>query len=171
MVRVKGVEKDLCYSVVGENMAEDPQVGLRDPDALCVSRCSKSVGSKELIVGLAQHRVRSCHRGLDLVRWETGLGETSSGGRRLSPFNLRDCEAHMGGPVENRGSGTAGGDWEVSGREVGIVWNHPDKPISSRFFPLFSVFGPNETRGGIVACFWRVDAIRGPHVGYFLDSF
>ena len=86
MVRVEGVEEDVCHSLVCENMTEDPQVGPWDPDALCISSC-------------------------------------------------------------------------------------PKKPISSRFFPLFSVFGPNETRGGIVACFWRVDAIRGPHVGYFLKSF
>jgi hypothetical protein len=73
-------------------------------------------------------------------------------------------------PAVNWGSPTAGGGWEVSDREVGIIWDHPDKPISSRLFPLSSVFGPNET-GGVVACFWRVDAIRGPHVRYFLESF
>ena len=116
MVRVEGVGKSECYCVVCENMTEDSQVGPRDADALCVSSCSKRVGSKELIVGPAQHRVRSGHRGLNHVRWKTGLGETSSGGRSLSPFNLCDCEAHMGGPVETRGSNSARRGWQVSGR-------------------------------------------------------
>jgi len=111
MVRVERVRKDVCYSLVCENVTEDSQVGPRVAHALCVSLCSKGVGSKELIVGPAQHRVRSGHRGLSHVRWETDLGETICDGRSLCPFSLCDCEANVGGPVENRGSDTAGGDW------------------------------------------------------------
>ena len=116
MIRVEGVGKGVSYCVVCENMAEDAQVGPRAPDALCVLSCSKGVGSKELIVSPAQHRVRSGHRGLIHVGWETYLCKTSCGRRSLCPFSLHDCEAHMGGPIENWGSNTAGGDWEVSGR-------------------------------------------------------
>ena len=56
MVRVMGVGKDVCYSLICEDMTEDPQVGRWDPDALCVSSCPKSFGSKELIVGPAERK-------------------------------------------------------------------------------------------------------------------
>ena len=122
MIRVEGVEKGVSYCVVCENMTEDAQVGPRAPDALCVSSCSKGVGSKELIVSPAQQRVRSGHRGLSHVRWETDLCETSCGRRSLCPFSLHDCKAHMGGLIENWGSNTECETKHFQSIFVSVTW-------------------------------------------------